>query len=211
MSQILRLPWIKGLHSQSHHRHARYQRWRCLSTRRSRTVRTATPHARTSTRTCLWSVQILTASQSVRIWIDGNSGTTLEGSVAGCERQKGAEMYWCGYERCCWNTGGMHIHVTAPDALFSPACFTCQTCFPHTGARIMLFTGGPATEGPGMVVGVELREPIRSHHDIERDNVKYFKRASKVSDITEIYLKSVLIFTEFLDTVLRVFSTQSSG
>lgn len=44
----------------------------------------------------------------------------------------------------------------------------------------MLFTGGPATEGPGMVVGVELREPIRSHHDIDRDNVKYFKRASKV-------------------------------
>lgn len=31
-----------------------------------------------------------------------------------------------------------------------------------------------------MVVGVELREPIRSHHDIERDNVKYYKRASKV-------------------------------
>lgn len=47
----------------------------------------------------------------------------------------------------------------------------------------MLFTGGPATEGPGMVVGVELREPIRSHHDIDRDNVKYFKRASKVSNI----------------------------
>jgi len=45
----------------------------------------------------------------------------------------------------------------------------------------MLFAGGPATEGPGMTVGVELREPIRSHHDIERDNVKYFKRATKVS------------------------------
>ncbi|KAI5478162.1 hypothetical protein MNV49_005426 [Pseudohyphozyma bogoriensis] len=54
-----------------------------------------------------------------------------------------------------------------------------ETSFPNTGARIMLFAGGPATEGPGMVVGVELREPIRSHHDIERDNVKYFKRASK--------------------------------
>ena len=57
-----------------------------------------------------------------------------------------------------------------------------ETTFPNTGARIMLFAGGPATEGPGMVVGVELREPIRSHHDIERDNVKYFKRASKVSE-----------------------------
>jgi protein transport protein SEC23 len=55
-----------------------------------------------------------------------------------------------------------------------------ETSFPNTGARIMVFTGGAATIGPGMVVGVELKEPIRSHHDIERDNVKYFKRASKV-------------------------------
>lgn len=56
-----------------------------------------------------------------------------------------------------------------------------ETTFPNTGGRIMLFAGGPATEGPGMVVSNELKEPIRSHHDIERDSVKHFKRASKVS------------------------------
>ena len=44
----------------------------------------------------------------------------------------------------------------------------------------MLFSGGPATDGPGMVVSFELREPIRSHHDIDRDSVKHFKRATKV-------------------------------
>lgn len=44
---------------------------------------------------------------------------------------------------------------------------------------MMLFAGGPASQGPGQVVSTELREPIRSHHDIDRDNVKYFKRASK--------------------------------
>ena len=55
-----------------------------------------------------------------------------------------------------------------------------ETTFPNTGARIMLFAGGPATEGPGMVVSNELKEPIRSHHDIERDSVKHFKRATKV-------------------------------
>lgn len=55
-----------------------------------------------------------------------------------------------------------------------------QTTFPNTGARIMVFAGGPATEGPGMVVSNELKEPIRSHHDIDRDSVKHFKRASKV-------------------------------
>ena len=44
----------------------------------------------------------------------------------------------------------------------------------------MLFSGGPPTDGPGLVVGPELREPIRSHHDIDRDSVKHFKRATKV-------------------------------
>jgi len=31
-----------------------------------------------------------------------------------------------------------------------------------------------------MVVGDELKEPIQSHHNIERDSVKHFKRAMKV-------------------------------
>ncbi|KIK11768.1 hypothetical protein PISMIDRAFT_19247 [Pisolithus microcarpus 441] len=52
--------------------------------------------------------------------------------------------------------------------------------YPNTGARIMLFAGGPATEGPGMVVSNELKEPIRSHRDIEQDSVKHYKRAVKL-------------------------------
>lgn len=59
-----------------------------------------------------------------------------------------------------------------------------ETAFPNTGARIMLFSGGPCTEGPGMVVGTELKEPIRSHHDIERDNAKYYRKSSKVFMLT---------------------------
>lgn len=47
----------------------------------------------------------------------------------------------------------------------------------------MLFAGGPATEGPGMVVNNELKEPIRSHHDIDRDAAKHYKRALKVCRI----------------------------
>ncbi|MCJ1242860.1 GTPase-activating protein S23 [Trapelia coarctata] len=57
-----------------------------------------------------------------------------------------------------------------------------ETSFQNAGGRIMLFSGGPATEGPGMVVGPELREPIRSHHDIDRDNIKYYKKALKFYD-----------------------------
>lgn len=44
----------------------------------------------------------------------------------------------------------------------------------------MLFVGGPCTQGPGAVVGDELKSTIRSHHDIEKDNAKYMKKAIKV-------------------------------
>ncbi|KAI8088779.1 protein transporter SEC23 [Halteromyces radiatus] len=54
-----------------------------------------------------------------------------------------------------------------------------EATFPNTGARVMLFSGGPATEGPGTVVSTELREPIRSHHDIDKDAAKHYKKAVK--------------------------------
>lgn len=57
-----------------------------------------------------------------------------------------------------------------------------ETSFQNAGGRIMVFTSGPATEGPGHVVGPELKEPMRSHHDIDRDNIKYYKKAVKVSN-----------------------------
>ncbi|TIA94136.1 hypothetical protein E3P81_00346 [Wallemia ichthyophaga] len=64
-------------------------------------------------------------------------------------------------------------------AALSVAVGILENSFPNSGARIMTFVGGPATEGPGMVVSNELKEPIRSHHDIERDSVKHFKRATR--------------------------------
>lgn len=55
-----------------------------------------------------------------------------------------------------------------------------QGTFPNTGARVMLFIGGPPTQGPGMVVGDELKTPIRSWHDIQKDNARHLKKATKV-------------------------------
>lgn len=67
-----------------------------------------------------------------------------------------------------------YVRILSP--FFFPQC-----TFPNTGARIMSFIGGPATQGPGMVVGDELKAPIRSWHDIEKDNAKFMKKATKVS------------------------------
>ena len=46
----------------------------------------------------------------------------------------------------------------------------------------MTFLGGAASQGPGQVVDDELKNPIRSHHDIEKDNIKFMKKATKHYD-----------------------------
>lgn len=37
-----------------------------------------------------------------------------------------------------------------------------------TGGHLMCFIGGVATHGPAKIVGTQLKEPIRSHHDIDK-------------------------------------------
>ncbi|XP_002156026.2 protein transport protein Sec23B [Hydra vulgaris] len=52
-----------------------------------------------------------------------------------------------------------------------------ECSYPNTGGRIMLFVGGPCTQGPGMVIDYELKNVIRSHHDITTDNTPHMKKA----------------------------------
>ncbi|KAI6783185.1 uncharacterized protein J7T54_000687 [Emericellopsis cladophorae] len=81
-----------------------------------------------------------------------------------------------------WPVANDRRNLRCTGVALSVAVGLLESSFQNAGARIMLFAGGPATEGPGMVVGPELREPIRSHHDIDRDNIKYFKKALKFYD-----------------------------
>lgn len=67
----------------------------------------------------------------------------------------------------------------------------------------MLFAGGPATEGPGMVVSNELKEPIRSHHDIDRDSVKHFKRATKVSLCLFSSIAWLIVIVQFYEALAK--------
>ena len=61
----------------------------------------------------------------------------------------------------------------------------------------MLFMGGACTQGPGMVVGDELKHTIRSHHDIEKDNCKYMKKAMKVWKSESFNLSANIIQVQF--------------
>lgn len=67
----------------------------------------------------------------------------------------------------------------ATGAALSVAINLLEATFPNSAARIMLFVGGACTVGPGMIIDDELKNTIRSHHDIEKDNIKYMKKAVK--------------------------------
>ena len=58
------------------------------------------------------------------------------------------------------------------------ACVPPGSCM----ARIMLFVGGPCTEGAGKVINRELSEEIRSHKDLAKDGAPHFRKAKKFYD-----------------------------
>ncbi|CAH0756535.1 unnamed protein product [Diatraea saccharalis] len=78
-----------------------------------------------------------------------------------------------------WPLGVGKRPLRSSGVALSLAVGLLEVTYPNTGARIMLFLGGPCSQGPGQVVNDELKQPIRSHHDIHKDNAKYMKKAIK--------------------------------
>lgn len=66
-----------------------------------------------------------------------------------------------------------------------------QCTFPNVPSRIMLFMGGPCTQGPGMIIDDNLENTIRSWYDIEKDNNKYTKKAVKVKFYSTCHIQPV--------------------
>lgn len=112
----------------------------------------------------------------------GNVDTRFLLPVSQCEFQLTAALEQL--QRDPWPVANDKRPLRCTGVALSIAAGLLEFRHREAGARIMLFSGGPATEGPGMVVGPELKEAIRSHHDIDRDNIKYYKKALKVGRLT---------------------------
>ena len=48
-------------------------------------------------------------------------------------------------------------------------------------------------QGPGMVVDEELKNPMRSHHDLEKENARYVRKAIKVQQQQVYFLSLCLV------------------
>ncbi|KAJ2394846.1 GTPase-activating protein S23 [Coemansia sp. RSA 2603] len=82
-------------------------------------------------------------------------------------------------QRDPWPVANDRRPLRSSGAAMAVAVGVLETAFPNAGGRVMLFCGGPATQGPGMVVGPELKEPMRSHHDIEKESDRHYRKAVK--------------------------------
>jgi protein transport protein SEC23 len=69
--------------------------------------------------------------------------------------------------------------LRATGAAISLAVSLAENLRLQCATRIMCFLGGPCTHGPGQVVGIPLKEPMRAHFDLEKDNAPYTKEAYK--------------------------------
>jgi len=83
--------------------------------------------------------------------------------------------------RDAWPQGGDKRPLRCTGAALSVALGLVETICPQSSVRVTLIVGGPCNTGPGMVVGEDLAETIRSHLDLQKDtpNAKYTKKALK--------------------------------
>ncbi|KAL3582521.1 hypothetical protein D5086_016853 [Populus alba] len=62
-------------------------------------------------------------------------------------------------------------------AAISVALGLLEGCSVNTGSRIMIFTSGPATLGPGIVVDSDLSNAIRTHGDLINGHASYYSKS----------------------------------
>ena len=82
-------------------------------------------------------------------------------------------------QRDPWPVPQNKRYLRSTGVALSIAVGLLEALYPNSCARIMSLIGGPCTQGPGMIADDELKLPIRSHHDLDKDNCTFVKKAIK--------------------------------
>lgn len=76
-----------------------------------------------------------------------------------------------------WPTQAKKRPIRATGVALSIAIGLLESTYPNCSARMLTFIGGPATDGPGMVVDTDRANTMRSWMDIEKDNARFIKKS----------------------------------
>ena len=112
---------------------------------------------------------------------DGRRGTgRFLMPVSECEYQLTQILE--GLTKDCWPYKNTERPQRCTGTALSVSVSLLENIYKDSPGRIMLFIGGPPTVGPGMIVSTELKEHMRSHHDLHKGNAPFFKGAVKFFD-----------------------------
>lgn len=78
-----------------------------------------------------------------------------------------------------WTVKPGHRAVRVTGAALDITSCLVDGSYAQCCAKVILFSAGACTFGPGKIVGTELKEPIRSHSDIEKGSASHYKKAVK--------------------------------
>ncbi|CCD26928.1 GTPase-activating protein SEC23 NDAI_0J00360 [Naumovozyma dairenensis CBS 421] len=78
-----------------------------------------------------------------------------------------------------WGIPANNRPLRATGSALNIASLLLQGAYNTSAARIILFSAGPGTIGPGLIVNPELKDPLRSHHDIDSGRASHYKKSCK--------------------------------
>lgn len=110
-------------------------------------------------------------------------------------------------QRDCFPPVAEHRSARCTGTALQVAAGMMRACLPNSGStcRLMLFVGGPCTEGAGKVVSRELLEHMRSHKDLAKDTATYYRKACKFySTISDMLVAQGHTFDCFLSALDQV-------
>lgn len=120
---------------------------------------------------------LMNASQQQQLMKIKNKSTMFISPISQCESI--FKLVISQLQRDPWSVSQGKRAIRSTGAALSIAISLLEATCSHTGARIMSFIGGPCTIGPGMIIDDDLKNTIRSHHDIEKDQAVFMKKAIK--------------------------------
>lgn len=83
-------------------------------------------------------------------------------------------------------------------AAISAAVGLLEGCSVNTGSRIMVFTSGPATMGPGIIVDTEFSKAIRNHGDLMNGHAPYYRKSCAFyKQLSDRLIKSSIVLDLF--------------
>ncbi|CAM9090886.1 unnamed protein product [Chrysoparadoxa australica] len=82
-------------------------------------------------------------------------------------------------QRDPWTVASAQREARCTGVALEVAIGLLESACPRQGARIMLFVSGPPTAGPGLIVGREKTETIRSHTDLQKGAAPHHKGACR--------------------------------